>query len=99
MSEVVFTKLVQLINYDPDLLGDGQSFSRGALDYDSGKYVFTIESLFKWVGAELDVGYLEFRSSLYKGGLNRELGYLGYKIEVKFSSGNVNTSIYQLVKL
>ena len=61
-------------------------------------YRFTLRGLFNTL-SDNAVSYKEFRSQLYASTLNEDLGKKGYKIEVYHSSGKVDSSWYQLIRL
>ncbi len=58
--------------------------------------VFTFRGLYQLVGNADAMTYIEFRATLYQGSLNQELGKLGYKVVIAESTGNIDTSWYQL---
>jgi hypothetical protein len=58
--------------------------------------VFTIRGIYPLVCNADDMTYIEFRTGLYQGNLNQELGKLGYEVVISDSTGNIDTSWYQL---
>jgi hypothetical protein len=58
--------------------------------------IFTISGLYHLISDTRDMTYIEFRTTLYQGNLNQELGKLGYKVVISDSTGNIDTSWYQL---
>ena len=58
--------------------------------------VFTIRGIYQLMCKADDSTYIEFRAALYQGNLNQELGKLGYEVTIFDSTGNIDTSWYQL---
>lgn len=87
----------RLINADVELLREIKSNGE-EVQYINGVYRFTIKGLFNTL-TDNAVSYKAFRSQLYASTLNADLAKLGYKIEVYQSSGKVDSSWYQLVRL
>ncbi len=58
--------------------------------------VFTIRGLYRLMCKADDISYIEFRTALYQGNLNQELGKIGYEVTISESTGNIDTSWYQL---
>ncbi|MGK0500603.1 MAG: hypothetical protein ACJAYG_002256 [Oceanicoccus sp.] len=99
MTSIVLSNFITLIKDDPNLLGSGQGLFPIGVVVGNGKCSFTLDALHQWVGGVAEIDYPGFRSKLYQSTLNQNLSELGYKVEVASSSGNVDTSRYQLVKL
>lgn len=99
MQSKVLKAFEKLINVDPNLSGVGQSVLGQGMLLKEGRCVFSIASLYYWINVSEEVEMSEFRSQLYSGFLNRDLRCLGYRIEVNHSTGHVDSSFYQLVKL
>lgn len=58
--------------------------------------VFTIRGIYQFLCDTEEMTYFEFRTRLYQGNLNHELGKLGYEVVISDSTGNIDTSWYQL---
>jgi hypothetical protein len=58
--------------------------------------VFTIRGMYQLICNGDDTPYSKFRAALYQGNLNQALGKLGYKVVISESTGNIDTSWYQL---
>ena len=99
MQDKVLAQLKELIASDPDLLGFIQEPVSDGVVVAHGRCVFSLQGLYQWVGLESDMSFKEFRSELYQGDLNTCLKAIGYGVEIKESTGKVETNLYQLVKL
>jgi hypothetical protein len=98
LQQMLLDKFIRLVDSDPDLQGSCEHLPADTMTITEGKCVFTIAALFNWVKADCDMDYLQFRTALYNSTLNNELRQLGYILEVNRTTGNVDTSTYQLVK-
>jgi hypothetical protein len=58
--------------------------------------VFTLRGIYPLICNTEDIPYSKFRAALYQGNLNQELGELGYEVVISDSTGNIDTSWYQL---
>tara|TARA_B100001778_G_C18184341_1_gene448359 strand:+ start:299 stop:562 length:264 start_codon:yes stop_codon:yes gene_type:complete len=67
--------------------------------YKSGTLRFTLRGLYELSGANDCIGYDEFRKALYKSDINYRLSLIGYKIDILKSTGKVDSSIYQVVRI
>ena len=99
VSGKVLDKFTELIAGDPDLLGATSQRLPVGVEVGGGRCTFTIAALYQWVKDDADGDYRAFRAQLYQGALNQDLARVGYTVEVARSSGNVDSSHYQLVKL
>ncbi len=99
MQDKVLAQLKELIASDPDLLGVTQESVSDGVVVAQGRCVFSLRGLYQWVGLESDMTFKEFRSHLYQGDLNTSLKAIGYGVELKESTGKVETNLYQLIKL
>lgn len=58
--------------------------------------VFTLKGLYKLFEVDKNMSYRQFRASLYRGTLNKDLAVLGYTVVVYQSTSHIDSSWYQL---
>ena len=87
----------KLVDADVELLRE-ISVSGEEIQRIEDAYRFTLKGLFNTL-SDNALSYKEFRSQLFASTLNEDLGKKGYKIEVYQSSGKVDSSWYQLIRL
>lgn len=90
-----FDALAAQANSRPDRL----SMARAGFVWRQGECCFSLQSLYRLLCGDGDETYNEFKAAIYKSRLNQELAQLGYRVDVHYSTGNVDTSTYKLVRL
>lgn len=94
---ITYTFFQQLINTDEKTLAAVQS-SKTECRLEQGVFIFTLQALYSLLGLT-EVTYSNFKSTVYASQLNQNLANLAYKVDVYESSGKVDSSWYQLVKM
>ncbi len=99
MEDKVLATFTELLTQDPHLCGSYTAGVKFGVEVANGRCLFKLKALFEWTGLESEMTFLAFRRALYNSNLNSRLRSIGYKVELQQSTGHVDTSLYQLLKL
>ncbi len=88
----------KLIAGEPEVLARCERLPDGCY-FDAKDLKFELRSLYELVGVSAGLDYPTFRRGLYQGGINSELSRLGIRVDIFSSSGSLDTSIYQLIRI
>jgi len=101
VEDQLFALFKNLINGDPQLLKAILSLKDSGLKVRDNIFHFSLPGLHCLLsqGGGEKYNYNEFRQNLYSGRLNQRLADLGYRVEIHFSTGKVETNTYKLLAL
>ena len=99
MQQALLNFFVLVLQHDEKVLKRLSAFEGDMrFDHDANILVFKLSGLHQFFLDEINLDYHEFQKMIYQGNINEELQALGGRIEVHQSTGNINDSLYRLVK-
>ena len=99
MQQTLIEFFMQVLKEDEKVLQRLSVFEGDmAFDKKSSTLIFKLSGLHQFFSEEVNLDYPEFQKLIYQGNINEELLASGGKIEVHQSTGNINDSLYRLVK-